>query len=406
MPRAIVLVLDSLGCGGAEDAAAYGDAGANTLGHLAGACASGRGDREGFRSGALRAPNLDALGLGLVIEASSGAWPEGFSRPRAPGALWGYAVERAHGKDTPAGHWEMAGAPAAKAFFFFPRTDPCFPPGLTEALIAESGIPGVLGNCHASGVEIIERLGAEHLRTGAPICYTSADSVFQIAAHEDAFGLERLYALCRIARRLCDPLNVGRVIARPFLGDADKGFERTPRRKDFAIPPPLGNLLERLVHAGHEIVSIGKVGDIFAHCFTGREVKRDSDMAHFDATLESLRALPDGGLIFTNFVDLDTEFGHRRDIAGYARCLERFDARLPELLAAMQPGDLAVISADHGTDPTWSGCDHTREHAPILAFGPGVPGRAIGRRESFADIGASLAAHLGLPATAQGSSFL
>ncbi len=406
MGRAIILVLDSVGCGGAEDAALYGDAGANTLGHLAHACAAGRGDREGLRGGHLRTPNLESLGLGFVVEASSGDWPPGFSRKVEPKALWGYAVERAHGKDTPAGHWEMAGAPAAAAFGFFPRREPCFPPSLTQGLIAEGGISGVLGNCHASGVEIIERLGAEHLRTLAPICYTSADSVFQIAAHEEAFGLDRLYELCRVARRLCDPLNIGRVIARPFQGGAGEGFARTPQRKDFAVPPPPGNLLERLAEAGRAVVSIGKVGDIFAHCSTGQEIKRAGNMPHFDVMLQALHDLPDGGLIFANFVDFDTDFGHRRDIAGYAQCLEFFDTRMPELQAAMRAGDLAVISADHGADPTWPGVDHTREHVPVLAFGPGVAGRAIGRRESFADIGASLAAHLGLSATACGASFL
>jgi phosphopentomutase len=406
MPRAIILVLDSLGCGGAEDAALYGDAGADTLGHLAAACAAGKADREGLRHGLLRAPNFDALGLGHVALASTEKWPPGFSRQAEPEALWGYGVERALGKDTPSGHWEIAGAPAAARWGYFPKDEPCFPAELTRALIDEGALPGILGNCHSPGVEIIQRLGAEHVGTGAPICYTSADSVFQIAAHEEHFGLERLYDLCRIARRLCDPLAIGRVIARPFTGEAGKGFVRTAHRKDFAITPPPGNLLERLAEAGRAVASIGKVGDIFAHRGTGREIKGDGDMAHFDATLEALRDLPDGGLIFANFVDLDTEFGHRRDVAGYAHCLEAFDARLPELLAALRPGDLAVLTSDHGNDPTWTGTDHTREHAPILCFGPGVAGGPIGRRETFADIGASLAAHLGLPATAKGASFL
>lgn len=406
MPRALLFVLDSLGCGGAEDAALYGDAGANTLGHLASACFAGRGDREGLREGPLRIPNLEALGLGLVAEASSGSWPEGFRRRLRPRGLWGYGAERSQGKDTPTGHWEMAGAPPLAPWGYFPRTTPAFPPELTKALIAEAKLPGLLGNCHASGTEIIDRLGEAHLQTGKPICYTSADSVLQIAAHEEFFGLKRLYELCRIGRRLCDPLAIGRVIARPFTGDAARGFTRTPHRKDFATPPPPGNLLERLTAAERPVVSIGKVGDIFAHCFTGREIRRDDDMAHFDATLEALDELGEGGLIFTNFVDLDTNFGHRRDPAGYAHCLESFDARLPELFAQMRPGDVAVISADHGNDPTWTGGDHTREHAPILCFGPGVAPGGLGRRESFADIGASLARHLRLPAPTCGSSWL
>lgn len=406
MPRALLLVLDSVGCGGADDAAFYGDDGADTLGHLALACAEGRGDRKDLRGGLLRVPNLDVLGLGLAAGASSGVLPPGLSRPNHPGALWGYAVERAPGKDTPSGHWEISGAPAVSPWGYFPKTQPCFPTRLTDKLIAEGGLPGILGNCHASGVEIVERLGAEHMKTGAPICYTSADSVFQIAAHETVFGRERLYDLCRIARRLCDPLNIGRVIARPFKGNASEGFFRTPHRKDFGLCPPPGNLLERLANAGRAMVSIGKIGDIFAHRFTGEEIKRDGNMAHFDATLEALRELPDGGMIFTNFVDFDTDFGHRRDIPGYAHCLENFDARLPELFAAMRPGDAAVITADHGNDPTWSGTDHTREHVPVLLFGPGIEGGPTGRRETLADIGASLAVHLGLPETAAGRSWL
>jgi len=406
LPRALLLVLDSVGCGGAEDAAQFGDAGADTLGHIATACAKGEGNRKALRSGALHVPHLDALGLGLAAEASTGVLPPGLTRPQPPGGLWGFGVERAPGKDTPSGHWEIAGAPCLEPWGYFPKTEPCFPPELTKALIAKGGLSGILGNCHASGTEIITRLGAEHIRTEAPICYTSADSVLQIAAHETIFGCDRLYELCRIARRLCDPLNIGRVIARPFEGSPSRGFTRTPHRKDFGLPPPPGNLLERLAGASRKTVSIGKIGDIFAHRFTGEEIKRADNMAHFNATLEALTKLPDGGLIFTNFLDFDTDFGHRRDVPGYAHCLETFDARLPELFALMRPGDVAVITADHGTDPTWHGTDHTREHVPILVFGPGIEGRPIGRRETLADIGASLAAHLGVPPTAAGQSFL
>jgi len=406
LPRALLLVLDSLGCGGAEDAARFGDAGADTLGHIAAACAKGEGNRKDLRSGALHVPHLDSLGLGLAAEASTGVLPPGLTRPERPGGLWGFGVERAPGKDTPSGHWEIAGAPCLEPWGYFPKTEPCFPPELTKALIAKGGLSGTLGNCHSSGTEIITRLGAEHIRTEAPICYTSADSVLQIAAHETIFGCDRLYELCRIARRLCDPLNIGRVIARPFEGSPSRGFTRTSHRKDFGLPPPPGNLLERLAGASRKTVSIGKIGDIFAHRFTGEEIKRENNMAHFDATLDALRKLPDGGLIFTNFLDFDTDFGHRRDVPGYAHCLETFDARLPELFALMRPGDVGVITADHGNDPTWHGTDHTREHVPILVFGPGIETSPIGRRETLADIGASLAAHLGLPATAAGRSFL
>lgn len=405
MSRAVLLVLDSVGCGGAEDAALFGDAGADTLGHVAKACVTGVGDRPGLRSGPLNIPHLEGLGLGLAAEASTGVWPPGLTRPALPGALWGFGAEQAPGKDTPSGHWEIAGAPLLQPWGYFPKTMPCFPPELTRALITEGHLPGLLGNCHASGIEIIERLGAEHMRTGAPICYTSADSVLQIAAHETAFGLARLYDLCRMARHLCDPLNIGRVIARPFEGGPKSGFIRTPRRKDFGQPPPRGHLLDRLAEASRTVVSIGKIGDIFAHRSTGEEIKGANNDAHFDATLNALARLPDGGLIFTNFLDFDTEFGHRRDVPGYAHCLESFDARLPELFALLRPGDLVVITADHGNDPAFSGTDHTREHVPILVFGPGLQGGSIGRRGTLADIGASLAAHLSVAPTAAGHPF-
>lgn len=406
MPRAALLVFDSLGLGGAPDAACFGDAGADTFGHLVAACAQGHGDRAGLRAGPLRIPHLEALGLGLAHEASAGRLAPGLARVAAPGALWGFSVETSHGKDTPSGHWEMAGAPLVGDWGYFPHRVPFLPPDIRAALIARGKLPGLLAEKHTSGIVVIDEFGAEHVASGKPILYTSVDSVLQIAAHEESFGLERLYDLCRLARELCDPLNIGRVIARPFLGDAKAGFARTPRRKDFSIPPPMGNLLDIAAQAGRTIVSIGKIGDIFGHRATGVEIKRADDMGHFDALIATMRDLPDGGLALVNFVDLDTEHGHRRDPAGYAAALEKLDARLPELDAVLRPGDLCALSADHGNDPTWTGTDHTRENAPVLLWGPGVAPRALGRRETFADIGASLAAHLRLPAPRTGKSFL
>ncbi len=394
MPRAMILVLDSVGCGGAADAASFGDAGSDTLGHIAEACAQGRADRDGLRSGPLRLPHLDALGLGLLCEASTGRLPPGLTRPAQPKGQWGFAIETSQGKDTPSGHWEIAGAPATFAWGYFPPANPSFPQDLVDAIVREGKIPGILGNCHAAGVAIIDVLGEEHLRTGKPICYTSADSVLQIAAHEEAFGLQRLYDLCISVRKLCNPLKIGRVIARPFVGSARDGFKRTPRRKDYAIPPTPGNILDIAAGAGRDIVSIGKVGDIFSHRNTGREIKGSGDMELFDKTLTAIDELGDGGFLFANYVDLDTDFGHRRDVPGYAAGLERFDARLPDLLGRLRPGDFVVLTADHGNDPTWKGTDHTREHVPILAFGPDVTPKAIGARASFADIGASVAKHL------------
>jgi phosphopentomutase len=404
MARAIVIVLDSVGCGGAEDAAAYGDDGADTLGHIAEGCAAGRGDRKGLRCGPLALPHLDRLGLGRAMAASTGRKPPGLGEVEPIGE-WGYGVETSRGKDTPSGHWEIAGTPVRFDWGYFPQTIPAFPPSLTAALIREARLPGILGDKHASGVEVIEELGEEHLRTLKPICYTSADSVLQIAAHEEAFGLERLYELCRIARRLCDPLKIGRVIARPFLGKSKSEFARTPRRKDFAVPPPPGNIFERATKAGRDVVSVGKIGDIFAHSHTGREIKGANNTAHVDMALEALANTANGGLIFVNLVDFDTEYGHRRDLPGYAHCLETFDRRLPEIIAAMRSDDYGVITADHGNDPTWRGFDHTREHVPILGFGSGLQARSIGRRESLADIAQTLSKALGLPPGSNGESW-
>ena len=394
MPRALLIVLDSVGIGGAEDAAAYGDAGADTVGHIAEACASGHGDRAGLRQGPLRLPHLAALGLGLAAEASAGRLPPGLEPAGPVRGLFGYGVETSLGKDTPSGHWEIAGAPVTEAPGTFPDARPVFPPELTAALIREAGLPGILGDCHAAGTAIVEALGAEHVRTGQPICYTSVDSVFQIAAHENAFGLRRLYEVCEIARRLCDPYRIGRVIARPFLGSAEAGFRRTGNRRDFALPPPSPTLLDVLTAEERAVVSVGKIGDIFAHRGTGREVKPHGNQACLEAALASLRTLPEGGLVFANLVDFDTEFGHRRDVAGYAAALEAFDAGVPAIHAALRPGDLAVITADHGNDPTWAGTDHTREHVPILGLGHGLEPGPIGRRATFADVAATLAAHL------------
>ena len=396
MTRAIIIVLDSVGCGGAEDAKSYGDEGADTLGHIAEACALGLGNHDGLRRGPLSVPRLDALGLGHAIQASTGRAPPGFAM-KQPRGQWGYGIETSRGKDTPSGHWEIAGTPVDFDWGYFPETIPAFPESLTGALIAEGKLPGILGNRHASGTAIIEELGEEHLRTLKPICYTSANSVLQIAAHEQSFGLERLYHLCRVARRLCDPLNIGRVIARPFVGSSPKDFVRTPHRKDFAVPPPDGNLLQRASQAGRAVVSIGKIGDIFAHRDTGSEKKGKSNDGNVDLLIEALKVAPDGGLVFVNLVDFDTEYGHRRDVPGFAACLEAFDRRLGDIEAAMRPGDYCLITADHGNDPTFRGFDHTREHVPIVAFGAGAPAGPIGARSSLADIAETIGAKLGLP---------
>jgi phosphopentomutase len=392
------MVLDSFGIGGARDADTFGDAGADTFGHILAAANSGAADRKDLRRGPLALPNLRRLGL-YRAAGYDDAEP-------AEAGLYGSAGEVSRGKDTPSGHWEIAGVPVRFDWGYFPRTVPALPASLIQQIIDDSGIPGILGDRHASGTEIIAELGEESVATGRPIFYTSADSVLQIAAHEDHFGLERLYDLCAIVRRHVDPLNIGRVIARPFIGEDSPSFRRTANRRDYSVPPPEPTVLDRAVAAGRKVIAIGKIGDIFAGKGISEVRKADGNMALFDAMLGAIEDAADGDLVFANFVDFDMLHGHRRDVAGYAAALEAFDARLPELEARLRPGDLAIITADHGCDPTWAGTDHTRENVPVLAFGPGVAPRAIGHRETFADIGESVAAHLKLPAGRHGTSFL
>ena len=405
MRRAIVLMLDSLGIGASADASRFSDTGADTFGHIAECCADGAIDIDGRARGVLEIPQFCNLGLAHAAAESRGAWPTGLPRVN-PKAAWGYAVETSAGKDTPSGHWEMAGVPVLTDWGYFADTVPCFPTDLTEALISRAQLTGLLGNCHASGTAIIEELGEEHIRTGKPICYSSADSVFQIAAHETHFGLERLHAVCQLARELVDAWNIGRVIARPFAGDTPGEFVRTADRRDYTTPPPSPTLLDKLKDSGGEVIAVGKVSDIFAGQGVSRSVKASGNMALFDATIDALHEAGDRSLIFTNFVDFDMLYGHRRDVAGYAGALEALDKRLPELLASLLPGDLVIATADHGCDPTASGHDHTREHVPVLAFGPGVAPVDLGRRASFADVGQTLADHLEVPSLPSGNSFL
>ncbi|MDY0066735.1 MAG: phosphopentomutase [Steroidobacteraceae bacterium] len=405
MSRAFLLVLDSLGVGGAPDAAAFGDQGAATLGHIAQCCAVGGGDRSGLRRGPLRIANLAALGVAECCRVATGDAPIGLRADSWSHGCAGAAAEISTGKDSQSGHWEITGAPVRFEWGYFPKEEPCFAPELIDALCAAAGLHGVLGQRHASGTQIIEELGEAHVRSGKPICYTSADSVFQIAAHEEAFGLERLYRVCEIARALLDEARVGRVIARPFLGDPGSGFRRTTNRRDYGVDPPPDTLLHQAAAAHRDIVSIGKIGDLFNHCSTGRELKAPDNHAVFDRLIEAAPRLGEGGLLLANFVDFDTLYGHRRDVAGYAAALEAFDERLPEFMQQLRADDLAIVTGDHGCDPTWPGTDHTRECIPVMAFGPNVGRTALGRRTSFADIGATLAQRVGLTAKS-GRAFL
>ena len=398
MPRAILCILDSFGIGGAPDAKDYNDGhghsdeGANTLGHIA-------------ANYDLHLPNLDALGLGAAGKLSTGDLPRRLSA-EPKGGRYGVGREVSKGKDTPSGHWEIAGVPVPFAWGYFPQTIPTFPQELIETLIENAGLPGILGNKHASGTAIIAELGEESIRTQKPICYTSIDSVFQIAAHETHFGLERLYEVCEAAFTLTKPLMIGRVIARPFIGETSATFKRTGNRRDFAISPPSPTLLDRNKDAGRQVFAIGKISDIYAGHGVTHKLKATGNMALFDKTLEALEMAQDGAFVMTNFVDFDQEYGHRRDVPGYARALEAFDARLPELIAKLRDDDLLVLTADHGNDPTWIGSDHTREQIPILCFSPKLSAGTVGIRSTFADIGESIAHWLGLAPGVHGRSFL
>ncbi|MCA3641881.1 MAG: phosphopentomutase [Methylobacterium sp.] len=405
MSRALLIVLDSVGIGGAPDAARYDDEGSNTVGHVALACAAGKGDRPGLRSGPLLLPNMVALGLGEAVRLASGLIAPGLDAQPTMG-LHGAGTETSNGKDTPSGHWEIAGFPVDFEWGYFPHAEPCFPPELIAEFLAKTSLPGILGNRHASGTEIIEEFGEEHGASGKPILYTSADSVLQIAAHETMFGLARLYEICAVMRELTRSLAIGRVIARPFVGEKRGAFRRTANRKDWAIEPAQPTILDRLTEANRKVITIGKIGDIFAHRGTGEEIKAAGNAGLLDAALSAFERLPEGGLVFANLIDFDVEYGHRRDVPGYAAALEAFDRRIPEITARLRPGDLVIITADHGNDPTWRGTDHTRERVPILAFGPGIGAGSIGVRDSLADIAASLLDHLGMMPGNKGTSFL
>ncbi len=401
MARAFLVVMDSVGIGGAPDAARFfngdvPDVGANTLGHIARACAEGRA--EAGRTGPLLLPTLGGLGLWAAEALANGRPWEG----PAPTGAWGAATEVSNGKDTPSGHWELAGVPVPFDWTYFPDTVPAFPDDLTRAIAQAAGTGGVLGNKHASGTVILEELGAEHMRTGWPIVYTSADSVVQIAAHEETFGLERLLQVCQAVAPMVHAMRVGRVIARPFVGDPEHGFRRTVNRHDYAMAPPEPTLCDWVHDAGRTVHAVGKIGDIFAHRGIDDE-RRGSDLQLMEHLSDLMDEAEDGSLVFANFVEFDARFGHRRDVSGYARALEWFDACLPDLLARARPGDLVLFTADHGNDPTWTGTDHTRERVPVLAYGLGA--RDLGL-VGFSDIGASVAAHLGLETRGAGRSFL
>ncbi len=398
MARAFLLIMDSVGIGGALDAAKFGDEGSNTLGHIADECAAGRAN-EG-RSGPLKLPNLEALGFGGAAKEACGELPAGMAGNTG---FFASANEASNGKDTPTGHWELAGVPVPFDWHYFPDTTPAFPQDKLAEFIERAGLPGVLGDCHASGTVIINDLGEAHMKTGKPICYTSADSVFQIAAHEESFGLARLLEICEIAAEIFHPMMVGRVIARPFIGEPGN-FTRTSNRRDYAIAPPEPTICDRVIQGGGRTLAVGKIGDIFAHQGISEIFKGKDDMALVDQTVRLMDEARDGDFVFANYVEFDSLYGHRRDVAGYARHLEAFDTRLPEITDKLRGGDLLIISADHGNDPTWEGTEHTRERVPVLIAGLAREGN-LGQ-VGFTDVGETIAKHLGLAPGKHGKSFL
>ncbi|MBC9130257.1 phosphopentomutase [Frischella sp. Ac48] len=393
MKRVFIMVLDSFGIGSTSDADKFGDVGANTLGHIAQWCASHRKNADGSYQ-PLSLPNLSQLGLGKAAEESCGVFPVGLDKDAKIIGSYGYAAEISSGKDTPSGHWEIAGVPVLFDWGYFHEKQNSFPAELLDNLVKKANLPGYLGNCHSSGTVVLDELGEEHMKTGKPIFYTSSDSVFQIACHEETFGLERLYQLCEIARQeLTDGgYNIGRVIARPFIGKKAGEFERTGNRHDYAVEPPSKTVLQKLVEEKQgEVVSIGKIADIYAHVGITKKIKATGIDALFDASLTEIKQAKDNTIVFTNFVNFDSDYGHRRNIQGYAEALELFDRRLPEMLALVKDDDLLIITADHGCDPSWKGSDHTREHIPVLMYSPNVAPKNLGLSPTFADIGQTIA---------------
>ncbi|HEX7723117.1 MAG TPA: phosphopentomutase [Pyrinomonadaceae bacterium] len=381
--RITLIVLDGAGIGAMPDAPEWGDAGSDTFGHI---CESRQ----------LQLPNLRSLGLGNIRPLA------GVAEIENPRGSYGKCALKSNGKDTTTGHWEMAGIILERAFPTYPNG---FPQSVIDEFIAKTGVPGILGNIPASGTEIIKDLGAEHVKTKKPIVYTSADSVFQIAAHEEVISLERLYEICEIARDILrGEHEVGRVIARPFLGEIGS-FYRTENRHDYAVPPPRENLLPLLSGNGLDVVSIGKIASIYDSEGVTQDLTAKNNEQSIDQTIKALKD-DTRGLIFSNLVDFDMLYGHRRDTEGYARALEHFDSRWPEIEAAMRDGDLLMITADHGNDPTYPGTDHTREYAPLIVYGKKAQaGVNLGTRSSLADIGRTIADNFDLDLRA-GDGFL
>lgn len=392
------MVLDSFGIGALPDAESFGDAGSDTLGHI---------DQYSKDNGIeFKIPNMLKLGLGKAYQEVNGKKLHADNADYTVNGVYGACREKSSGKDTTSGHWEIGGCPVTFEWGYFTSHENSFPQELLDKIVARAGIPGYLGNCHASGTTIIAQLGDEHVKTGKPIFYTSADSVFQIACHEEHFGLDNLYKLCQIAREELEPYNIARVIARPFDGKDSASYARTKNRKDYSVLPSAPTILDVCKENNGEVVAIGKIGDIYAHQGTTVEIKASGLPELTDKTIDAIKTHnTKPTYIMTNLVDFDMNFGHRRDVVGYKEALEYFDTRIPEIIANLGAEDILLFTADHGCDPTWTGSDHTREHIPVFGYYQGKE-LNVGIRETFSDIGQTIANHLNLPKLDFGTAFI
>jgi phosphopentomutase len=396
MKRAIILVLDSFGIGALPDADKFGDVGSDTLGHIDEYCVQ--------NNLTFAIPNLLKLGLGMAYSKVNNKKLHCDGRNYDLNGLYGACKELSSGKDTTSGHWEIAGCPVLFEWGYFKQQNNSFPSALLDKIVKRSGIPGYLGNCHASGTDIIRELGDTHIKTGKPIFYTSADSVFQIACHEEAFGLDNLYRLCQITREELEPYNIARVIARPFTGNSPDNYARTGNRHDYSLLPNSKTLFDVCVYNNVTTVAIGKIGDIYAHQGTQVEIKANGLAELIDKSIQAIKEYQDKStFIMTNLVDFDMLYGHRRDTEGYKEALEYFDTRIPEIIRRLTKDDILILTADHGCDPTWHGSDHTREHIPFIMYHD-AKSADIGIRDTYSDIGQTVARHLEIPSLNTGTA--
>jgi len=409
MKRVFLMILDSFGIGSSADADKFNDVGADTFGHIAEKCFLNQANIG--RKGSLYIPNLVKLGIVKSYLSSTGRYPLGFDKQDSNQiiASYGYASEISTGKDTTSGHWEIAGSPFLENWYYFENKNNSFPVSLLKKITKKLKLPGFLGNCHASGTEIIKDLGEEHIKTEKPIFYTSSDSVFQVACHESKFGLLNLYKICKTIRVILDKnkYKVARVIARPFTGDNKKNFHRTDNRRDFSIKPSSVTFMEKLINEKKgNVIGIGKISDIYAGIGITKKVKSGNLNELCCSSIRYMKLAKNNTVVFSNFVDFDSIWGHRRDVSGYAKGLEFFDVKLSEMINLVQNEDLFILTADHGCDPTWKGTDHTRENVPILIYSPNRKSVFLGHRKTFSDIGQTIAEYFALSNMKYGKSML